>query len=267
LSVALTNEPNIRGSRPIANRRTEVGDQRSEARGRAEPNPPSHGKATAAEGKGNALGGPGSKRFMWILGPVEKGPHCDVCLSRNGKVKTLLEWLRAGAPKCRCRCRLAEVGVEVDEDYVPPVPEPTANRGALSNTGWTDEARAASLAVRRANAADRSPSGTGDGKSVTGFSQKYGWLVKDASGWEEYSRIRKEGDTVESMYGFKQVGKDLYIRFNGKWELAGSTDVAGINAFGGWSRTPDWARTCASTGRTRWKPADSTATPWADAGG
>lgn len=29
LSVALTNEPNIRGSRPIANRRTEVGDQRS----------------------------------------------------------------------------------------------------------------------------------------------------------------------------------------------------------------------------------------------
>ena len=52
---------------------------------------------------------------MWLLGVTESGKHCPVCLERDGQVKTLLEWLRAGPPPCRCKCRLAEVGKESED--------------------------------------------------------------------------------------------------------------------------------------------------------
>ena len=62
VSVALTNEPNIRGGRPIANR---------------EP---------AANRGGEA------KKYRWVLGNPPSGEHCGECLARAGQVKTAPEW-------------------------------------------------------------------------------------------------------------------------------------------------------------------------------
>jgi len=136
VSVALTNEPNIKGARPIANRKPVGSDEG--ARGDAEA------LSGNDEPKGNVMSGPGAKKFMWLLGDPPKGPHCGECASRNGQVKTLLEWLRMPAPMCHCYCRLAEVGKDVPEGY-----DPTAVTLNLGNR-WSDAARSASLAARRA---------------------------------------------------------------------------------------------------------------------
>ena len=106
-SCALTNEPNIKGAKPIANRSAEVGDRKSEGGGKDEP-------------KGDVMSGPGAKKFMWLLGATKSGRHCPVCVSRHGKVKTLLEWMREKPPYCRCQCRLVEVGVDVPEGFKAP---------------------------------------------------------------------------------------------------------------------------------------------------
>ena len=106
VSVALTNEPNIKGGKPIANR---------------EP---------VANRGGDA------KKYRWVLGNPPSGEHCGVCLARAGQVKTGPEWAAMGMPPCNCHCTLE------------PVDEETKNR-------WSNVARAASLAVRQAKAAER----------------------------------------------------------------------------------------------------------------
>lgn len=106
VSVALTNEPNIKGGKPIANR---------------EP---------VANRGGDA------KKYRWVLGNPPSGEHCGECLARAGQVKTAPEWAAMGMPPCNCHCSLEEVDDE------------TANR-------WSNVARAASLAVRQAKAAER----------------------------------------------------------------------------------------------------------------
>ena len=78
VSVALTNEPNIKGGRPIANR---------------EP--------VANRG--------GAKKYRWVLGNPPSGEHCGECLARAGKVKTGPEWAAMGMPPCNCHCSLEEV--------------------------------------------------------------------------------------------------------------------------------------------------------------
>jgi hypothetical protein len=105
-SVALTNEPNIKGGRPLANRQPV--ENRSAAK----------------------------RKLMWVLGNPPSGKHCDTCLARAGKIKTAVEWARMKPPPCNCHCTLE------------PVDDATANR-------WSDMARAASLAVRRAKSAQR----------------------------------------------------------------------------------------------------------------
>ena len=129
VSVALTNEPNIKGGRPIANRKTEAGGQRSE-----------DGQGSSKVLKcGSALvgnRGGGAKKYRWVLGNLPSGEHCGVCLARAGQVKTAPEWAAMGMPPCNCHCSLKEVDDE------------TANR-------WSNVARAASLAVRQAKAAAR----------------------------------------------------------------------------------------------------------------
>ena len=82
VSVALTNEPNIKGGRPIANR---------------EP---------VANRGGDA------KKYRWVLGNPPSGEHCGVCLARAGKVKTGPEWAAMGMPPCNCHCSLEEVDDE-----------------------------------------------------------------------------------------------------------------------------------------------------------
>jgi len=79
VSVALTNEPNIKGGKPIANR---------------EP---------VANRGGDA------KKYRWVLGDPPSGEHCGECLARAGKVKTGPEWAAMGMPPCNCHCSLEEV--------------------------------------------------------------------------------------------------------------------------------------------------------------
>ncbi len=135
VSVALTNEPNIKGGRPLANRKTEVRGQRPEDGGEAPDGAAANDANSANGGIGNRDGG--EKKYRWVLGNPLSGKHCGVCLERAGQVKTAKEWAAMRPPPCNCHCSL-----ELVEDA-------TANR-------WSDVARAASLAVRRAKAARRS---------------------------------------------------------------------------------------------------------------
>ncbi len=131
VSVALTNEPNIKGGKPIANRKAEAGGQRPEDGGEA----PDGATANGANGSiGNRAGN--VKKYRWVLGSPPSGEHCGECLARAGQVKTAPEWAAMGMPPCHCHCSLEEVDDE------------TANR-------WSDTARAASIAVRKAKAAAR----------------------------------------------------------------------------------------------------------------
>jgi hypothetical protein len=90
VSVALTNEPNIRGGRPLANRQLGV---RSEELG--------------VENRGG-----GAKKYRWVLGNPPSGEHCGECVSRAGQVKTAQEWAAMKAPPCNCHCSLEEVDDE-----------------------------------------------------------------------------------------------------------------------------------------------------------
>ncbi len=130
VSVALTNEPNIKGGRPIANRKTEVGGQRTEDGGDVSR------KGAKAQSEDLVNRGGGTKKYRWVLGNPPSGEHCGECLARAGKVKTGPEWAAMGMPPCNCHWSLEEVDDE------------TANR-------WSNVARAASLAVRQAKAAAR----------------------------------------------------------------------------------------------------------------
>ena len=129
--MALTNEPNIKGGRPLANR--QVIGNREEVIGEDVSRPANHAK-DANGMTGNRDGG--EKKYKWVLGNPPSGEHCGVCVSRAGQVKTAQEWAAMKAPPCNCHCSLEEVDDE------------TANR-------WSNVARAASLAVRQAKAAAR----------------------------------------------------------------------------------------------------------------
>lgn len=154
VSCALTNEPNIKGGKPIANRVAGTGS----AAGGKTP------KAQAEEKiPGTTVGGDGAARYMWLLGETKSGTHCPACRERHGQVKTLLEWMRLPAPYCKCRCHLAEIGKDIAEDYTPPEPPPDRDDEAVKNrvfrvrvkelclsNRWSDAARIASAAARLA---------------------------------------------------------------------------------------------------------------------
>lgn len=128
VSVALTNEPNIKGGKPIANRQSAIGKGEAPDGATANGVNDANGMIENRDGKG--------KKYRWVLGNPPSGEHCGVCLARAGKIKTAPEWAAMGMPPCNCHCSLEEVDDE------------TANR-------WTNVARAASLAVRQAKAARR----------------------------------------------------------------------------------------------------------------
>jgi hypothetical protein len=216
-SVALTNEPNIKGGRPIANRGTEGGGQRTED-GRFENRETAGEGPGGKEGKGptgkqrpgDVISGPGAKKFMWLLGDPPKGPHCGDCVSRNGQVKTLLEWLRMPAPKCHCYCRLAEVGKEVPAGYDPTAV--TLNLGNRWAKPWGDKARAASLAVRRAKAAARQSSLGGtyaDGQPVirdlTDLQESFGTSIRAATPDDATRDLRSRAEAQAALARLREM--------------------------------------------------------------
>jgi hypothetical protein len=154
LNAAVTNDPNLKGMQPLSNSST----------------PPRAGGAAVA----------GAPRFKWVLGTTPDGRHCPSCAAAAGQVHTMAEWDAAGMKpgagglmcqgNCRCRLEPATVAARGVLADVPLRREDAVmNRAAsacraakrarrveqLANTGWTDEARAASLEVRRAKAQAR----------------------------------------------------------------------------------------------------------------
>jgi hypothetical protein len=170
VSVALTNEPNIKGGKPIANRCPEAGTGEQVSCVRVQVGDE---QRPLMENRG------GVKRYRWTLGPEAKGGHCPTCLDRAGQVKTAKEWALMPQTLCgkHCRCTLEEVGAG------------TKNR-------WMDEAREASLAVRRAKAAARA-AGTVD--SGGGSSSDKGTLPQKTQEQTQGAPAVKKGDTEGSV--------------------------------------------------------------------
>jgi hypothetical protein len=175
VSVALTNEPNIKGGKPIANRCPEP-----DGHGQAQTDTDGHGLTQTEKERATPNGMEnrgGVKRYRWTLGPEAKGGHCPTCLDRAGQVKTAKEWALMPQTLCgkHCRCTLEEVGTG------------TKNR-------WMDEAREASLAVRRAKAAARAAGTVGSSSgSDNGTMQK-----KTQEQPQEVPAVKK-GDTEGSV--------------------------------------------------------------------
>jgi len=163
VSVALTNEPNIKGGRPLANR--QVIGNREEVIGGDVRQPAN----VANDANGMIENRGGAKKYRWVLGAPPSGEHCDECLERAGQVKTAKEWAAKGPPPCNCHCSLE------------PVDGETRNR-------WSDVARAASLAVRQAKAAAR--------KSRSAIST--GSAVSEISGEGDVSRGGAETRRLEA---------------------------------------------------------------------
>ena len=155
LNAAVTNDPNLKGMAPLSNR-----NQNSEFRIQ-------NGEGSTTKNTENTKGEP---RFKWVTGASPNDRHCPSCAGLDGKVHTMPEWDASGLrPGCgalfcqgKCHCAL--------------VPTDEASGGAVAvgplrevaNTGWTDAARAASLAVRRSHAAGRGGGGGRGGRGDGG---------------------------------------------------------------------------------------------------
>jgi hypothetical protein len=140
LNAAVTNDPNLKGMRPLSN------------------------SAAAAA----------APRFKWVLGNTPEGRHCPSCAAVAGQVHTMAEWDAGGVKPgadgllCQgnCQCQLvptdeaaggslADVPVRNRSDDASRKGDSAQGGKTLANTGWTDEARAASLAVRQSKAGAR----------------------------------------------------------------------------------------------------------------
>ena len=163
LNAAVTNDPNLKGMVPLSNRaesreaKVEMGNS-----GTTDPTSPRLRRTSNTE------------RFRWELGSSPDDRHCPSCEALAGQVHTRADWDAAGvAPEAgglycqgNCHCSLVKTD-EAASGVLGDVPlrslddadGATANRSGdesvIANIGWTDEARDASLAVRRAKAAAR----------------------------------------------------------------------------------------------------------------
>ncbi len=187
LNAAVTNDPNLKGMQPLSNRiqdsesRIQNGEVSTakgarDAKGEITNAGVSAAGAAAATGPVNAGGG--EVCFKWELGANDR--HCPSCAALGGQVHSAADWIARGvvpgAPalfcKGGCNCRLVptnEVAGGVLGD-VPVREVRNSERGsrnggvstakdtreregdALANVGWTNEARIASLYVRREKA-------------------------------------------------------------------------------------------------------------------
>ncbi len=157
LNAAVTNDPNLKGMVPLSNRgtdgRPETGDRR----------PASRKPATAEGAEGVMANADSEKRFKWVLGESPDDRHCPSCSARAGQVHTMTEWDAAGGGPggnqlyCQgnCHCSLVETDEAASGELRTVPTRLEQGTQLLPNIGWRDEARAASLAVRRAKAARR----------------------------------------------------------------------------------------------------------------
>ncbi|MDD5707843.1 MAG: phage protease [Kiritimatiellae bacterium] len=121
LNAAVTNDPNLKGIRPLSNR----------------------GESLTVGTKGTdgtSMANAGERRYRWVLGDNKE--HCSVCARKAGKVHTKAEWAEiGGACLGACHCHLEEVANENRSEG-----------GKIANVGWTDAARAAALRIRQLKA-------------------------------------------------------------------------------------------------------------------
>jgi hypothetical protein len=201
LNAAVTNDPNLKGMRPLSNRGQETGDRGQEMANVQHPT--SNIQRPSGDG-GTIANAGGEQRFKWVLGETEGGRHCPSCAAVAGQVHTMAEWDAAGVKpgadglfcqgNCQCRLEATDEGAggvlmnvpmrnrvlgrvnsersavssgesgRVSSQQSAVTSGERAQRGeVLANVGWMEEARVASLAVRRAKAAARAGSGTGSG--------------------------------------------------------------------------------------------------------
>ena len=159
LNAAVTNDPNLKGMVPLSNR--SAGSRQADG---------------SRDAMVNAEAEDPNQRYRWELGESPDDRHCPSCAALAGQVHTKADWDAAGLSPgagglyCQgnCHCSLVKTDDPVSGtlgDAPQRTPEADdgdgtiADRGSddsvMANVGWTDEARAASLAVRRAKAAAR----------------------------------------------------------------------------------------------------------------
>ena len=132
LSIALTNEPNIKGARPLTNRGVVGPTDKARVAARAAAALRNTILERSAAGRHYFIDGAwydgagtfirrdrpagclrnrsGEERlYKWVLGKTKSGSHCGDCASRAGQIKTVAEWRAMPAPQCKCRCSLVPV--------------------------------------------------------------------------------------------------------------------------------------------------------------
>jgi len=170
LNAAVTNDPNLKGMVPLSNR-AESRKQKAEIGTRSGDLEQKVTKVTKLETLPNAEGEP---RYKWVLGDSPDDRHCPSCEALAGQVQTMKEWEEAGVKpggdslycKGNCHCSLVKAdGTETGTHTAVPLRKGDMNgKEQISNVGWKDAARAASLAVRRAKAAARKAAREAEGK-------------------------------------------------------------------------------------------------------
>ena len=93
LNAAVTNDPNLKGMRPLSNRRSDDGGQRSDAdglRGSCNGESGTLAEAQRAQREIANASPAGGKRLKWVLG--ENDRNCPSCAGLSGQVRTEAEW-------------------------------------------------------------------------------------------------------------------------------------------------------------------------------
>ena len=222
LNAAVTNDPNLKGMVPLSNRgrMSGVGCRKGGPTPPSAPLPGGDRSISIA----NAGRGAGEQHYKWTLGDSPEGRHCPTCVELAGQVHTMPEWEEAGLGPggdglyCQgnCHCSLVKTddpatgnlnGAPVRKEDGGAEEGVMADRnndlnGTLANIGWTDAARAASLAVRQAKAAARRAAREAAGTDAGGGSDG------DDMTQEEYEleRLTREMDNYRGMAesAFKQ---------------------------------------------------------------
>ncbi|MCH8512323.1 MAG: hypothetical protein LAT83_11820 [Kiritimatiellae bacterium] len=179
LNAAVTNDPNLKGLVPLSNR-----GQRAEGRGLGEMRTSNIEHRTSnVEVEEVFANAEEEKRLKWVLGNSPDDRHCPSCSALAGLVLPESTWENAGLrPKSgrlfcgeHCHCRLVETDEAVQENLgaVTALYEgEAANSSAISGirkqalrlvwgekmalrNNWSDEARQASIEVRKAKSKKR----------------------------------------------------------------------------------------------------------------